>query len=170
MSIKNNISSYLLSLREGPKTDRKFFSWNQLSKVLIICHDNQLSDCVDFINTCKKDKISVHVAFVYNGHPHQAPSPHFEHTILYKKQFSFFQIPNKKSLEDFNLSAYDLLINLGNANQLQTLAISKLVKAKCKISSFRNQNFDLIIEINNSMKIADFLKQVVVYLKMIKTS
>ena len=89
MSIIKNISTYLLSKKESPKTVKQFFSWNQLSKVLIICYDNQLSDIVDFINSCKADNISVHVAIIFNGKLELAPKPHFEHSILDKKQFSF---------------------------------------------------------------------------------
>ena len=89
MSLLQNISNYLLSTKESPKTVKQFMQWKQLSKVLVVAYDNQLSGIVDFINTCKKDKIEVMVAIIYNGKPDEAPMPHFEFTILDKKQFSF---------------------------------------------------------------------------------
>lgn len=169
MSIIKNISTYLLSKKESPKTVKQFFSWNQLSKVLIICYDNQLSDIVDFINSCKADNISVHVAVIFNGKLEQAPKPHFEHSILDKKQFSFFNLPNENAIQKLNAKSVDLLINLGDNDQMQAFALSKLVTAKCKISNFQNSIFDMTIDKDNSMNIANYLKQVIVYLKMIKT-
>ena len=169
MSIIKNISKYLLSKNESPKTVKQFFSWNQLSKVIIICYDNQLSDIVDFINSCKADNISVHVAFIFNGKLEQAPKPHFEHTLLDKKQFSFFNLPDENTIQKLNAKSFDLLINLGDSEQLQSVGLSKLVAAKCKISSFQDSIFDITIEKDNSMNIANYLKQVIVYLNMIKT-
>ena len=169
MSLIKNISTYLLSKKERPKTVKQFFSWNQLTKVLIVCYDNQLSDIVDFINSCKTDNIDVYVAVIFNGKPEQAPKPYFEHCILDKKQFSFFNIPNENTIQKLNTNSFDLLINLGNNEQMQSLALSKLVAAKCKISNFQNSIFDMTIDKTNSMNIANYLKQVIVYLNMIKT-
>ena len=168
MSLIKNISTYLLSKKESPKTVKQFFSWNQLSKVLIICYDNQLSDIVDFINSCKADNISVHVAVIYNGKLEQTPKPHFEHSILDQKQFSFFNLPNETIIQNLNTKSFDLLINLGDRDQMQSLALSKFVVIKCKISSFQNEIFDITIDKDNSMNIANYLKQVIVYLNMIK--
>lgn len=169
MSLLNNISTFILSKKESPKVVKQFFSWNQISKILIVAYDNQLSDIVDFINTCKKDSISVHVAIIYNGKTEHAPKPHFDHTILDKKQFSFFKIPNENTVQKFNSMSFDVLINLGTHEQIQALAVSKLVDAKCKISKIQNSIFDITFESENTMNSPNYLKQVVVYLNMIKT-
>ncbi|MES2516217.1 MAG: hypothetical protein V4580_18825 [Bacteroidota bacterium] len=169
MSLLNHISNYLLSKKEGQKTAHQFVSWNQLSKVLIVAYDNQLSGIVDFINTCQKDKISVHVAVIYDGKPEHAPKPHFEHTIFDNKQFSFFKIPTDASLQKLN-ATYDVLINLGTEEQIKSLALSKLTPAKCKIGGFENAAFEITINSDKTMNSADYLKQVVVYLNMIKTT
>ncbi len=168
MSLLQNISTYLLSTKESPKTAKQFVQWNQLSKVLIIAYDNQLSGIVDFINVCKKDNIEVMVAIIYNGKPEQEPMPHFEFVILNKKQFSFFQLPKESALQKLT-DSYDALINLGNEEQIQALALSKLVPAKCKIANFENSIFEITIHSDKSMNTSDYLKQVVVYLNMIKT-
>ena len=168
MSLLNNISTFILSKKESPKTVKQFFSYDQISKILIVAYDNQLSDIVDFINACKKDSISVHVAIIYNGKPEHAPKPHFDHTILDKKQFSFFKIPNEDSLQKHNSQSFDVLINLGTHEQLQSLALSKLVAAKCKISNFKNSIFDITIDGDKTMNSSNYLKQVIVYLSMIK--
>jgi hypothetical protein len=169
VSIINNISNFILSKKESPKLTKQFFSWNQISSVLIVAYDNQLSDSVDFINTCKNDNIKVHVAVIYNGKPEQAPKPHFEHTILDKRQFSFFKIPIESALQKLNAMNFDVLINLGNNEQLQALALSKLLPVKCKISNFKNDIFDITIDGDTIMSSSNYLKQVVVYLNMIKT-
>lgn len=169
MSIKNSITTFLLSKKESPKVVKQFFAWTQISKVLIVAYDNQLSDIVDFINTCKKDKILVHVAIIYNGKPEQTPKPHFEHTILDKKQFSFFNIPGENSLQKLNARTFDVLINLGKPEQIQALTFSKLITAKCKISKFENSIYDIAIESDETINSSNYLKQVIVYLNMIKT-
>ena len=169
MSLINNISTFLLSKKESQKSVKQFVSWNQISKILIVSYDNQLSDIVDFINICEKDNISVHVAIIYNGKLEHAPKPHFDHTILDKKKFSMFQLPNETMLQKLNATPFDVLINLGNHEQIQALAVSKLVAAKCKISNFQNSIFDITIEDDKTMNSSNFLKQVVVYLNMIKT-
>lgn len=173
MSLLNNISTFILSKKESrpgvTKVVKQFFSWNQISKILIVTYDNQLSDLVDFINTCKKDSISVHVAVIYYGKPEHAPKPHFDHTILDEKQFSLFKIPKEESIEKLNSQSVDVLINLGTDEQLQSLAVSKLVSAKCKISNFQNSIFDMTIEVDKTMNCSNYLKQVIVYLSMIKT-
>lgn len=169
VSLLNNISNYLLSSKESPKVAKQFVPWSQLSKVLIIAYDNQLSGIVDFINVCKKDNIDVMVAIIYNGKPEQEPMPHFEFVILNKKQFSFFQMPTESALQKLS-GSYDALVNLGSEEQIQALALSKLVAAKCKIGNFENSIFEITINSDKSMNTSDYLKQVVVYLNMIKTT
>ncbi len=142
MSLLNNIANYLLSSKESAKGNKQFLNWSQLSNVLIIAQDNQLSNVVDFINACKKDNISVHVAVVYDGKPEQTPKPNFEHTILDKKQFNFFGLPNEQAIQSLSLKPVDALINLGNSEHIKTFALSKLISAKCKVGSFQNQIFD----------------------------
>lgn len=170
MSLLNNIATYLLSKKESPKVTKQFFSWNKISKIIIIAYDNQLSELVDFINTCKKDNISVQVVILYFGKPENAPKPSFEHILLDKKNFSLFHLPTDEALNQVNTTTYDVLINLGDSEQLQALALSKLVAAKCKISRFQNSNFEITIDSNKTTHISEYLKQVVVYLNMIKTS
>jgi hypothetical protein len=170
VSLINFISSYLLSKKEGPETVKQFFSWNQLNKILIICYDYQLDELTYFLKTCKTDNINVYVAIIYKGKIEQAPSPNFKHTIVDQKQFSFFKIPTPFILKNLNTRAFDLLINLGSDNQMRSLALSKLVYAKCKISNFQNTFFDLTINKDNLTTNSDYLKQVIVYLNMIKTT
>jgi hypothetical protein len=170
MSLLNNIANYLLSSKESAKGNKQFMSWSQLSNVLIIAYDNQLSNVVDFINACKKDNIQVHVAVIFDGKPEQTPKPNFEHTILDKKQFNFFGLPTDQAIQTLSLKPIDALINLGEAEQIKTLAISKLVTAKCKISHFQNSIFDISIDGDQTNNPSKFLEQVIVYLHMIKTT
>lgn len=136
--------------------------------MLIITHDNQLADIVEFVNSCKQDSMKVLVAIIYNGKAEHAPKPHFEHVVLDKKQFSFLGLPTADCLKKLEAASFDVLINLGNAAQVKALALSKLVPAKCKVSSFQDDIFDLSIDSDKSLHISDYLKQVVVYLNMIK--
>jgi hypothetical protein len=169
MSLVNNIANYLLSSKESAKCNKQFLSWNQLSNVLIIAYDHQLSNVVDFINVCKKDNINVYVGFIFDGKPEQSPKPNFEYVILDKKQFNFFGLPNKQAIQTLSLKPIDALINLGNAEQIKTLALSKLLPAKCKISHFQNSIFDISIDGDQTNNPSKFLEQVIVYLHMIKT-
>ncbi len=170
MSLLNNIANYLLSKKEGKNVTKQFFSWNKISKIVIIAYDNQLSELVEFINACKKDNITVQVVIIYGGKPEQAPHPSFEHIILDKKKFSLFQLPTDDAVNQINTTTYDVLINLGDSEQFQALALSKLVTAKCKIARFQNSNFEITIDSDKTNKISDYLKQVIVYLNMINTT
>ena len=48
------------------------------------------------------------------------------------------------------------------------MALCKLIPAKCKIGSFENPVFDITINADKSVNSSEFLKQVIVYLNMIK--
>ena len=170
MSLINNIALSLISKKEGAKGNKQFLNWAQLSTILIIAYDNQLADIVEFINICKKDNISVQVAIIYNGKLEQAPKPHFEHQILDKKQFNFFDLPTEEALRNISSKQVNVLINLGNAEQIKSLALSKMIVAKCKISNFQHDIFDISIDSDKTLNISNYLKQVVVYLNMIKTT
>lgn len=170
MSLLNNIANYLLSSKVSAKGNKQFLNWSQISNVLIIAYDNHLSNVVDFINACKKDNIHVHVAVVFDGKPEQSPKPNFEHSILDKKQFNFFGLPSDHSIQTLSLKPIDVLINLGDAEQIKTLALSKLISAKCKISHFQNPVFDISIVGDKTNNTSQFLEQVIVYLHMIKTN
>lgn len=169
MSLINNISNWLLASKETPKSNKQFLNWSQLSNVVIIAHDNQLSNCVDFINTCKKDNIDAHVAIIFDGKPEHAPMPSFEYVLLDKKQFNFFGLPTIEAIQKLTSKPIDILINLGTQQQIKSFALSKLVPAKCKIGNFENSIFEITINSDNTMNSSDYLKQVVVYLNMIKT-
>jgi hypothetical protein len=106
VSLLNNIASYLLSSKESAKGNKQFLNWSQVSNVLIIAYDNQLSNVVDFINACKKDNIKVHVAVIFDGKPEQTPKPNFEHSILDKKQFNFFGLPNRTSYTNIEFETH----------------------------------------------------------------
>lgn len=168
MSIIQNIALRLISKKEVPKSQKQFLNWKRVKRVLIIAYDNQLADLVEFVNNCKQDSIEVLVAIIYNGKAEQAPKPQFEHVIMDKKQFSFLGLPSPDSLQQLNAKSWDVLINLGNASQVKALAVSKLVAATCKISSFQDTIFDLSIDSEKNLHSSDYLKQVVVYLNMIK--
>lgn len=170
MSLLNNIANYLLSSKESAKGTKQFLNWSQITTVLIIAYDNQLSNCVDFINTCKKDNIQVHVAIIYDGKLAQVPKPNFDHTILDKKQFNFFDLPKTETLSQLNIKVFDVLINLCDSEKIKALALSKLVSAKCKIANFQNPIFEITIMNDITMNNSDFFKQLVVYLNMIKAT
>ncbi|MDF2448782.1 MAG: hypothetical protein K0R26_1286 [Bacteroidota bacterium] len=168
MSFFQNISSWLISRKEPPKVEKQFLNWKQLSNVVVIAYDHQLSNCVDFINACQADNILVNVAVIFDGRPELAPKPSFTHLILDKKQFSFFGIPKPEALLKLNPKPIDVLINLGTSNQAKTYALAKFLPAKCKVGSFDDSIFDISIQCDVVKNCSEYLKQVIVYLKMIK--
>lgn len=170
MSFLQHISKWFISKKVAPIVTKQFVNWNQLSTVLIIAYEHQLSNSEDFINVCKKDNIDVLVAMIFDGKPEQAPKPNFDHLILDKKQFSLFGLPKDECLQKLNMKTSDVLINLGNHEQLKALALTKLSNAKCKIGSFDNPVFDITINTDKTANSSEFLKQVIVYLNMIKPS
>lgn len=170
MPLLQNISGWLLSKKESPQVNKQFVSWAQLSKVFIIANDNQLSELVDFVTACENESKKVKVAVIYNGKQENAPKPPFNYVLLDKKQFSFFNIVNDSFLQSMNHESYDILVNLGKENDIKSLSLSKLTKASCKISNFEHPVFDMSIDVDKSNNSHQFLKQVMVYLQMIKTA
>lgn len=168
MSLINSISEWLLSSKESPKSHKQFINWNQLSNVLLIIYENQIADCTEFIATCKKSNITIQVAIIYESNAEQAPKPSFEYIALDKKQFNFFGLPKDAILSQLNSKTFDALINLGNPEHIKALALSKLIAAKCKIANFRCPIFEITISDDKLMTSSDYLKQVIVYLNMIK--
>lgn len=169
MSLIHNITRWLISKKESPKVNRQFVSWKNLSRVAIIAYDNQLSELADFIAACQKDQIRVKVYIIYKGKPELAPKPPFEYQILDKKQFGLLHLPKDPAIQSLQADSYDLLVNLGKEEQLDSLAISKVMKASCKTSAFENPVFDLMLDVPDQGA-HQFLKQLVVYLNMIKTA
>lgn len=168
MSFIQHISNWLISQKETAKSAKQFLNWNQLSNVVLIAFEHQLSNCVDFINACKKDNIHVLVAIIFEGKPEHAPKPDFDHLILDKKQFTLFGLPKDEAIQKLSSKPIDALINLGDEKQVKAFAISKLIPAKCKIGNFENEVFEMTINSEKTMNSSDYLKQVIVYLKMIK--
>lgn len=168
MSFIQHISNWLVAKKTAPKSHKQFLNWSQLSNVVLIAYDHQLSYCLDFINACKQDNIHVLVAIIFEGKTEHAPKPDFDHLILDKKQFTLFGLPKDEIIQKLSLMSIDALINLGDEKQVKAFALSKLIPAKCKIGSFQNDVFELTINSDKTMNSSDYLKQVIVYLKMIK--
>lgn len=168
MSFIQHISNWLLAKKTAPKSHKQFLNWNQLSNVVLIAYEHELRNCVDFINACKQDNIHVMVAIIFEGKPEHAPRPDFNHLILDKKQFTFFGLPKDEIIQKFSSKSIDVLINLGDEKQVKAFALCKLISAKCKIGSFQNQMFEMTINSDKTMNSSDYLKQVIVYLNMIK--
>lgn len=148
--------------------NKQFVHWNNVSSVLVLAYDNHLSDIAEFVNTCTKSNKYVLVAFVFDGKPEQVPNPNFAHLSLDKKQFTFFHLPTEEVLQKLGSTVFDVMIHVGDDDQIKTLSLSQLVPAKCKISNFKNPIFDLTIESDKPLAVSDFLEQVVLYLNMIK--
>ncbi len=141
-----------------------------MKNVAIVCNDNQLSEIVDFVTACEKENKKVKVLVIFNGKPEQAPKPPFSHVILDKKQFSFFNLIQESFLQSIRHENFDVLINLGKEGDAKSLSVSKLIKASCKITNFKHLIFDMSIDVDKTNNSHQFLKQVVVYLQMIKTN
>lgn len=170
MSLKNIIAHYLLSKKESAAIKKQFISWDQIATISIVMSDNQLHDILEFVEACKKNSIVIHAAIIYDGPIEKVPKPNFDYTIYTKKHFSLFQIPNEKTINELSTSSVDVLINLCEPNQMKALALSKLTGAKCKISYFENPIFDISIKMDKATDFSGFLKQVILYLNMIKTN
>lgn len=170
MSLKFKIADWILSKKNNHTTQKQFLNWGQIKSIFIIATDNQLSNLVDFINTCKKDNIHIHVAIIFDGKIEQAPNPNFEHTIVGKTQFNALGLPKEQLINQFNHTTIDVLINFCNQDNIKALAISKLLTAKCKIAKFEHQINDISIAVDKTLNSNEFLNQVIVYLQMIKTT
>jgi CRISPR/Cas system-associated endoribonuclease Cas2 len=169
LSLKENISHYLLSKSQTNSIKKCFLNWSDLKNICIVIYHFQQNDIKEFISACESNNIKYTVVIIYDGKIENMPKAQLNQIILNKKQFSFFNIPAQSALQSIN-QVFDVIINLGNDTQFSSFAISKLLSAKCRVGMYENKVFDIIIKTEINLGIKEYLKQVIVYLKMIKTT
>ena len=166
MSLLNNIALWQLNSKPARQTSRQFINWSEVRSLLLLAEQEQLGDVRAFLKQTVSEGKQAVTVFVYKGKPGQEPAFEYEHIVVGKKQLTVFGLPQPEVLSTLNSRKVDLLINLGNPENATLLALSKWTDAPVKIAPFEHAVFDMSIAAPNR---AEFLKQVLVYLDMIKT-
>lgn len=165
-----SLARWILKNKPFPQRQKQFMNWSEIRHILILAEREDIPKLKNFILQAEKDQKKVTVAFIVKEKPEQFQEPDISHIPIFKKQLSALRLPGENTISSLHQLQADILIDIGGKQNLSLLAISKLVQIKCKISSFENAIFDISISSGTSSSVEDFLKQVVVYLNMIKTT
>jgi len=156
----------MLGARPARQSKKFFATWQKTRYILLLADEARLRDLEAFIKKAEGEQKAVTTAFVYKGK--QAPAFAHRHIAVSKKEFGFFKLPKDGVLSMLNASPFDVLINLGEENELNLLALSKLTDASCKIARYEHPVFDISISAGTPIGNAEYLEQVHTYLNMIK--
>lgn len=154
--------------RENPRRQKQFLDWNKLEKIILIIDNHSpvnKSEIDTFIEGTKKH---TEVVFIETKSK-QASYSNWK--CLTKKEKSFFGLPTEQVLSELKNKKYNLVINAAFGN---TLYAANLVSAihsdfKCGANNLYGE-LDLIVEKNNQQDLVSYLKEVVRYLQMIRTT
>lgn len=169
MSLKSQISYWLFNKKGTEINNRKFIEWNTIEQISIVLFSSQYKEINEFIKTAKKDNKQILLYIIHLDNTPINFNIEEKHIILTKKQFNFFGVLNSTFSPLDNQSNNSVLINLGLVDEIHAMCVSKQLKANCKISKFKHALFDICITQETQLTNTEFLKQVVVYLNMIKT-
>lgn len=166
MGFLSNIALWQLNAKPARQNSRQFMNWAEVKTILLLAEPAHLPETRHFLKQAVADGKQTMTAFVYKGKPGQEPAFDLEHVVVSKKQLTFLGLPQNEVLSTLNSRKPDVLINLGKPDEITLLALSKWIDAPFKVGSFEHPVFDLSIA---ETGVEAFLKQVLVYLNMIKT-
>ncbi len=169
MSIRKFISKIILRYKSEPKTIKRFINWNSLSKITLILEQADLQNIASFTHLCEQTKIKLHLLILPNKlESSNSIDGKVTFNYLTKSFVTYFLIPKNIVLIGINKFNSDLIINLCPEHDLRAHALSKLIRASCKMSNFYNPLYNISIVLNSQYNVADFLQQSYNYLSMIK--
>jgi len=88
-----------------------------------------------------------------------------------RKDLKWNMIPDSLEIRNFIGEPFDILINLNEGNCFPLNYITAVSKAKFRIGRYHKKNlsnFDMLIEAGNSTSLANFIREVDKYLRIIK--
>ncbi|MCE3229510.1 MAG: hypothetical protein K0S32_4061 [Bacteroidetes bacterium] len=153
--------------KENPKRQKQFLSWEKIDKiVLVIDNASSLSkhELDKFIDSTKKN---IEVLFL---EPKSKQASYGDWKCLTKKEKSFLGLPTEQVFSDLRNKKYNLVINTAFGHSLYAANLISAIPAdfKCGANNLYGE-LDLIIE-KKDQNIVSYLKDVIKYLQMIRTT
>ena len=87
-----------------------------------------------------------------------------------KKNLNWSMIPNYPIVTNFTNEKFDILVNLCPENFFPLQYISAVSKAKFKVGKYEPKNiacYDMMLNVNGTISLKNFIEQVDVFLKMV---
>lgn len=146
--------------------EKKFLSWDKIEKVALIIDDKNP------INKNKVDeflqKTNKYVEVYYVELNSQIPS-FSDWNCFYKKNQNILKLPKIEVISGLKLKKFDLVINACCEPNLFIANLSSCFSAtiKCTANHYLD-DFDLMIEREESIDLIGYLENVIKYLRMIK--
>ncbi|MCX6250767.1 MAG: hypothetical protein NTX61_08445 [Bacteroidetes bacterium] len=129
---------------------------------------NVVSDFVSQLQ--QKHKEVKALGFVRNKNLISRFLPKLSYDFFSKKDINWFFIPIHSKVKDFIGKEFDILIDLSLQDTFPLKYISGLSRAFCRVGKYSEENtdyYDLLFEVNSSLPLNDYIKQITHYLTVI---
>ncbi len=175
-SIKTKIGIYFLKKETlKHRKHKEIISFNEAKHIGIIykvVDEDFHNSVIEFIKTLQDIDIDVHaLGFVdYKDIPHYC-YPKIKHKVLTLKHLNWHYKPMGIDVNDFSNKEFDILIDLTMNNYIPVQYVLSHSQAKYIVGKYYETSthyYDMMLKVDNSFKINEFIKVVVEYLKIIK--
>jgi len=125
----------------------------------------------DFVTQLQKQHIEVKaLGFVRNKNLISRFLPKLSYDFFSRKDINWFYRPIHTKVRDFINKEFDILIDLSLQDSFTLQYISGLSKSFCRVGKFSEENtnyYDLLFDVNPSVTLPDYIKQITHYLTII---
>lgn len=161
--------------RKRLKRNVKAFSIEKASTIGVVYNATNRNEAdivkkfIQFLREERKDVLSI--GFINSKDSSDIVKPHLNYVYFDKRNLSKSMVPKGNDVANFINKPYSILIDLNIDDCFPIEYISSLSNAKFKVGakgSYRDENCDLTIDIDENKKMEFLIIQVKHYLKMIK--
>ncbi len=128
----------------------------------------------EFVTRLQHDQKEVKaLGFVRNKNLISRFLPKLSYDFFSRRDVNWFYRPIHSKVRDFIEKEFDILIDLSMQESFPLKYISGLSKAFCRVGKFSEENteyYDLLFDINSSLSLNDYIKQITHYLTVIHTN
>jgi hypothetical protein len=176
-NIKKKIGTYILK-KESVKhrKNKETISMHEAKNIGIlykVSNEETHDFVVEFIKSLQDKDIDVKaLGFIeYKEIPHFC-FPKLKHNFLTKRNINWHYKPTGNEIVDFINKEFDILIDLSMENYLPIQFVLSRTNAKFVVGKYYDNTthyYDMMLKVDDSIKINNFIKVVVDYLNIIKT-
>jgi len=159
---------------EFTSRNRKLVNLRDAKKIGILYNLDDVPDydvVAEFVTQLQHDRKEVKaLGFVKNKNLVSRFLPKLSYDFFSMKDINWFYKPVKQKVMDFMQKDFDLLIDLDMKDSLPLKYISGLSMSMCRVGRFSEASipcYDLMLNVESSTSISEFIKQITHYLTII---
>ena len=154
--------------------DRKLTNLKDAKRIGILYNLDDVPDydvVEEFVTQLQHDRKEVRaLGYVKNKNLISRFLPKLSYDFFSGKDINWFYKPVKQKVMDFISKDFDLLIDLDMKDSLPLKYISGLSMSMCRIGRYSEGSsscYDFMLDVNSSMPVTEFIKQITHYLTII---